>query len=160
MNNFRKLQALSSSEQVDLVKALLVLPVTAVALQLVGLRRWQLVMAQVTRAKAAKSKTGRSTQIVEAQRVARLVAIASRYGIHRANCLQQSLVLRWLLKQRNIESEIRYGARKEETELSAHAWVEFEGIVLNDTHDVGTRYRPFQHSLSDRSLPSPSPQDL
>lgn len=135
----------------ELVKALLLLPVTAVALELIGLNRWQGVMARAG-IKAGDSKPS-APQIAQAKRAARVVTIAARYGVHRANCLQQSLVLQWLLKQRNIKSEIRYGARREETEFSAHAWIECEGVVLNDTSDVGTRYTPFQNPLIGRSLP-------
>jgi len=78
-----------------------------------------------------------------ARRAARAVNIAARYGPYRANCLKRSLVLdRWLHRQ-GIESQLKLGAGLVEGDLSAHAWVEHGGVVLNDHKDVGKRFNVF-----------------
>ena len=43
-----------------------------------------------------------------------------------------------------IESEIRFGARKEDSELAAHAWVECSGVPLNEPANVREQFRPFE----------------
>jgi Transglutaminase-like superfamily len=59
-----------------------------------------------------------------------------------ANCLTRSLVLWRLLKCRSIESQLRFGIRKENQILFAHAWVELNGVVLNDRPDIDQIYEP------------------
>ncbi|MBW1895561.1 MAG: lasso peptide biosynthesis B2 protein, partial [Deltaproteobacteria bacterium] len=43
--------------------------------------------------------------------------------------------------------DLRIGVRKEANQLKAHAWVEYQGFVLNDTFDVQNRYSPFEGSI-------------
>jgi len=87
--------------------------------------------------------------IEKAQGVARVVAAAARNGPFRASCLEQSVALLWLLGRRGIPARLRIGVRKEHEELEAHAWVELGGVVLNDSADVGERYRPFEGDLAE-----------
>lgn len=143
-----------------LLNATWALPVTAAALQVIGVKQWQDVMAKTSGAKPARVSPDNSQAIDLARRIARVVSIASRHGIYRPNCLQQSLVLWSLLNRRNIASEIRFGARKEASELAAHAWVEFEGLVLNDADDVGQRFAPFNSTRITSTLASTVHQDL
>jgi hypothetical protein len=79
-----------------------------------------------------------------------MVAAASRRGLCRGNCLEQSLVLWALLRERGIHAQLRVGVRKGEGGLEAHAWVELEGVVLNDSDDVHGHYAPFDEAISTR----------
>ena len=64
-----------------------------------------------------------------------MVNIAATHSVIRAHCLQRSLVLWSLLERNGVESELRFGARKENGQIQAHAWVEINGVALNDdTH--------------------------
>lgn len=130
-----------------MLKAGLALPVTAVGLQLLGLKKWQRLLAKASRANSSETSPEMSQQVDEARRVARIVSIASRQGVYHANCLQQSLVLWWLLKRRSITSQIRFGARKDNRQFMAHAWVELKGVVLNDDANVSHRFAPFNPAL-------------
>ena len=47
-----------------------------------------------------------------------------------------------LLEARGIDARLRIGARKEASSLVAHAWVEYDGIVLNDRQTVPVVYTP------------------
>ncbi len=73
-----------------------------------------------------------------------MVQAAARRGAYRATCLPQSLTLWWLLKRQGIEGDLRFGARKEAGRMEAHAWVEINGIPLNETLDVDQRFKPFE----------------
>jgi hypothetical protein len=79
------------------------------------------------------------------------VGIAARRGWLRANCLQRSLTLWWLLTRRSIPAEVFVGVRNVSGQLEAHAWLEVRGEVINDHADVRTHYVPF-----DRAILSPS----
>jgi hypothetical protein len=158
LNRLRQLQTLTGSEQWLLLNAILALPFATVALKLVGLKTCQRLPAKASSANSVEASSGNPEQIDEARRIARVVSIAGRHGVYHANCLPQSLVLWWLLRRRSIASEIRFGARKEESELTAHAWVECDGLVLNEADDVGHRFAPF-NALVQSALPSTVQQD-
>ena len=77
--------------------------------------------------------------------MARMVAVAARYGFHRADCLTHALVLWWLLARRGIASRIRFGVlRFPAVEFSAHVWVECMGRSLNEA-DARCRYAVFNN---------------
>lgn len=57
----------------------------------------------------------------------------------KALCLQRSAVTTWLLRNRGIEARLVIGARS--MPFAAHAWVEAEGIVVNDFPTVRRFYR-------------------
>ena len=56
------------------------------------------------------------------------------------NCLIRSLTVWTMLAKRGVPGELRFGARREGGRTEAHAWVEIDGRVNNDTTDVGARF--------------------
>lgn len=81
-----------------------------------------------------------------------MVELSSREGLREGNCLERSLALWWLLRRRGLSGQLRIGVRKREGKFEAHAWVEFEETVLNDSEEVHRHYQPFQRDLA--SLPA------
>jgi hypothetical protein len=79
-----------------------------------------------------------------AKQVARMVSIAANHGPYHANCLKRSVLIWWLLEQKGIHTEIRVGAHKNPSGLQAHAWVECQGVVLNDRQDIADQFTPFE----------------
>jgi len=74
---------------------------------------------------------------------ARMVNAAARYSPGRATCLEKSLALWWLLRREGMASSVRIGARKTLGKFEAHAWVEREGVVLNEPADAHRHYATF-----------------
>jgi hypothetical protein len=72
---------------------------------------------------------------------------ASRNLFFHANCLEQSLVLCWLLRRRGIDAVLRIGARKESERFEAHAWVELDSQVLNDASAEHRHFVPFERPI-------------
>lgn len=73
-------------------------------------------------------------------RLATLVGAVAR-RLPRAECLAQSLVLARLVAETGVPGVmLRIGVRPGDHELSAHAWVEVDGAVLNDADDVAARF--------------------
>ncbi|MHB8525656.1 MAG: lasso peptide biosynthesis B2 protein [Candidatus Acidiferrales bacterium] len=85
----------------------------------------------------------------EVQTASRIVDAASRHGLVRGNCLSKSITLWWLLRRRGIPVRLRLGARRTGDQFEAHAWVELDGRVINDSEDVRTRYSPFEGAVTD-----------
>lgn len=71
---------------------------------------------------------------------------ANRSPIH-TNCLQRSLTLWSLLRRKGIESELRIGVDKQSGALKAHAWLEKDGVVLNDTKASVQGFTPFDQAI-------------
>lgn len=95
------------------------------------------------------SGSGRATGdeeriLARAHAIVRLVQGAAAWSVHRPTCLHRSLTLWWLLRRQGIASELRIGVRKEQGRFEAHAWVEREGVALNDGSDVSSRFVAFQ----------------
>ena len=63
--------------------------------------------------------------IQQARSMAHIVAMASRYGPYRANCLGRSLVLLRMLGPAGIKAKLVLGAKPVQGQLKAHAWVQF-----------------------------------
>ncbi len=74
--------------------------------------------------------------LASARRAARMVASASKEGVFHGKCLEQSMVLWFVLKQRQLPADLQIGGRRTAGRLEAHAWVELEGNVINDRHTV------------------------
>jgi hypothetical protein len=90
----------------------------------------------------SKNRDERSLPMDQVRKVAYLVNVAAYNMPVRANCLQRSVVLWWILRREGIMSKVRFGARKESTGLTAHAWVELNETVLNDSDDIAQKYIP------------------
>ena len=148
MDNWRKFRRLAAGERGLLLRALLLLPLTALALRLLGLRRWQSAVARLLAPGLASRERWPEAALERARLTARMVQAAERHGLGRPNCLAESLVLWWLLRRQGIASELRIGVRKQGNLLEAHAWVEHRGVVLNDLGGVHRHYAPFHGSIA------------
>jgi hypothetical protein len=74
------------------------------------------------------------------------VALAAALYPGRAQCLERSLVLYYLLRRRGVPITVRFGVQPHP--FAAHAWVEFDGAPLNDIPEHVKQYSPFPGSLS------------
>jgi hypothetical protein len=149
--NRNKFLALSWRERLLFLQSCVMLPATALALRVVGVQRWQSVLARLSkmgspRAFQSAPESSSNEFEIEPREIARLVRAAANHGLYRANCLEQSLVLWWALRRNRIESEIHYGARKEQHKLHAHAWVECCGVALNEDRGLDERYSRFSRA--------------
>ncbi len=93
--------------------------------------------------------TGNDKQLIATIR--RMVVLASRYHPVNANCLPKSLALKWLLKQYNIDSELKMGLAIEKPAFKGHAWLVHGDLVLNDNTNIAEQY-PLEQNISRRPL--------
>jgi len=85
------------------------------------------------------------------RRAAQMVAVACRRHPVRSGCLPRTIVLWSLLRRRGIDADVRIGVRcGNEDEFHAHAWLEWNGEVLNDAAEVSNQYLPFKRPAFDR----------
>jgi hypothetical protein len=74
----------------------------------------------------------------EAAVVLAAVQRAAVYYPKKAMCLQRSIVVTWLLRRRGVSAQMVIGIRH--TPFYAHAWVEVDGVVVNDRPSVKQSY--------------------
>ncbi|MGK7876616.1 MAG: lasso peptide biosynthesis B2 protein [Xenococcaceae cyanobacterium] len=134
-----------------LLQGFLLLLLVALSLKFWGVKRTQTALARLLPAAKIPLQNGdRPGKIVK---TTRMVQLAARYCQPWANCLKKSLVLWGLLRHQGINSELRIGVRWEAKNFEAHAWVECEGVALNDTQDVRDRFAMFERPI-EVNLPS------
>jgi len=140
-DKYQKWLALSPEERKSLIKALLLLPLVRI-LRLGGFKKLQKIMGSIE-LNSGNQKGGNLPGLDEARRSARMISIAAAYIPVSLSCLDRSISLSILLQRQGIRSDLFFGVRKDYGNFEAHAWVEIDGMVLNDTPDVRERYAPF-----------------
>jgi hypothetical protein len=142
LNKWQRFRRLSAPERSAFLRAIVFLPLTAAALRTIGFRRWSSLLSKPGhREDPAGQVTPESFK--SAIRTARMVDAASEEGMIRANCLERSIVLWWLLNSRRLPVELQIGGRRTGKGFEAHAWVELAGTVINDRDTVGQEFALF-----------------
>ncbi|CAN5350504.1 hypothetical protein BH18GEM1_BH18GEM1_07030 [soil metagenome] len=143
-----KLARLSRRERRLLTQAVVLLPLTALGLRVVGWGRWHGFLARIP-------PSGRRPPLVteaelpdRIQVVSRMTGAAAARLPWKATCLEQSLVLWWLLRRQGVESEVRFGVRKDDDRFQAHAWVEHPLGILDESPEGEHRFAPFERPLA------------
>jgi hypothetical protein len=139
-------RALPAGHKVVLLKAIVCMPVFAFGLQVFGLARMQAAV------KLPRHHTPQTINRDDILAWGELVNIAAKRGPVKATCLTRSLVLAWLLTGRGVQAAIRIGVRFNGGALDAHAWVECDGVPVNDKADVADQFAPFERSLGARDF--------
>ncbi|MEE4379426.1 MAG: lasso peptide biosynthesis B2 protein [Candidatus Competibacteraceae bacterium] len=142
-NRITKWRNLSLAEQGSVLLLTLLLPLCALLLHGLGFKRCSEFLDSLSRRIRRYSKR-KPVDLVQARRMAWLVAITARFGPYRAACLVRSLTLQFLLRCRGLDCQLRIGARHNDGQFEAHAWVVFNGQVINDQADVESRFSVFQ----------------
>jgi hypothetical protein len=80
-----------------------------------------------------------------------MVNAAVRNLWRRATCLEKSLAIWSLLGRQGVASQLRIGARNDNGKFEAHAWVEHNGIAINEPENLHRHYATF-----DTAFPLPT----
>ena len=148
MERWHRFWRLSGFERGVVIEATGALLATWLGLRLTGFRRWKSVLGWLGPSANAIAPLQCASHKESAQVVARMEAAAARNLFFSTNCLEQSLVLWWLLRRLGIAAELRIGARKELDRFEAHAWVEVDSAALNDANAEHRHFVPFDGPIS------------
>jgi hypothetical protein len=136
----RRFSALDAEARKLFARAVVALPVIAGSLRRRGF--------QATRGSLSKripaTPNASSSENQQVETTVRMVRAAARHGLVRANCLEESLTLWWLLARQGISAELKIGVRKQSETFEAHAWVERDGVALNEPESRHTHYAAFE----------------
>jgi hypothetical protein len=124
----RHLADLDAEERWLVVRAVIELALTDAALRTLGYRR---LMASLGLDRPIEHRpVDDPAEVRLARRYARVVSLAARHHVVRANCLHEAIVLHRWLRAAGLPSDLRIGVRKDRAALKAHAWVELDGGIL------------------------------
>ena len=120
----------------------------AVSLRARGFRRTKEALGRKLAGQPADaSPKGGSVEAL--QKTCRMVSAGAHYGLGHPSCLEQSLVLWYLLESQRIPARFRIGVRKVGGKFEAHAWVEHQGRPLNQAEQVHQHYAAFEGEFAD-----------
>jgi Transglutaminase-like superfamily len=143
--NWRRFRRLPPQDRALVCRAMFLMPFTMAGLRLIGFRRLKRLFNRFSSFPSGRrglreipGKKQLAARIVRAARSAEL------HGIGHPSCLERSLALWCLLRRNGIEAELQIGAQTGPKEFTAHAWVEWDGAVLNDSPDVRKDYVRFE----------------
>lgn len=145
-SNWHKLTHLKRSQWVVIVQSPVVLLLTWIRLRRGGYQKTLDHMVTGSEPVLPPEK-----QLVMAKEVAFALAVAVKAGPWRPQCLVRSLALGWFLARRSIPFFVRIGVPHKNlmmegggaVNFSAHAWVEYAGVVLNDRQDIAEQFSAF-----------------
>lgn len=78
--------------------------------------------------------------LANAERLFRLIELASRLHLLPMTCLPRSLTLRWMLARRQMLSFLRVGVSASGGQTHAHAWVEVNGLPVGESVETINRF--------------------
>ena len=147
LEKWRRFRKRSSEERGMILRAMLMLPLVEIGLRTLGFCRLKEKIERLPiRELSSASQTTSSSQ--KKLHILRAVRSAELHGFSTPNCLERSLTLWWMLRRAGIASELRIGARKSDSRFEAHAWIEVDGQVLNDTPEVHAHYSRFDAPIA------------
>ena len=148
----RRFSALERPARSLFLRATVLLPLVALSLRWRGFRATQATLQR----SLLNDNQEREAALVSksAAMIAHMVNAAGRHGLVHPSCLAKSLTLWWLLARQGISSHLRIGIRKKEEMFEAHAWVERDGIALNEPDEHHHHYAAFDTAFS-----SPPPEE-
>ena len=127
-------------------RAVALLPMVRISLRSRGYKKTQEWLERRLEEGGTPERAGDRAASIE--KTCRMVRAAAHYGIGNSSCLDESLVLWWLLRKAGVVASLRIGVRKEKQEFAAHAWVEHEGVALNQKEDMHRHYAAFDREFT------------
>ena len=148
----RRFSALEPGARGLFLRALALLPLISLSLRIRGFRATQLSLHKyISDSQSTPPSAG--TLTVDGKKAAsvtlsaRMVKSAAYSGFGNVTCLEKSLALWWLLGRQGIASNVRIGTRRTREKFEAHAWVECDGVALNEPEELHRHYAAFDEGF-------------
>jgi hypothetical protein len=152
---FQRYRALDPQARTLFWRAAVLLPQIALSLRFSGFKTTKENLERKLSTAPRNSVQGSESAADAVQKTCRMLQAAVHYGIVHPTCLPQSLALWYLLGRQGISSDLRIGVRKLSSKFEAHAWVEYQGLALNQAEEQHQHYSAFDAPFSD--LPGDQP---
>lgn len=144
-----RFRALGPTDQRVLLICAAWLPLFSLGLRVLGLARFK------ARLERSPVTTQGPLSLADSRQLGDLVNKAARHGLFPATCLTRSLLLYWLLHRRGVRSDLRIGVRITQGVFAAHAWVECDGVPVNESLHVIRQFEPFEDLVPASAFDTP-----
>jgi len=141
----RRFSELEAGSRGIFLRAAVMLPLVSLSLRMRGFGATQ---ASLQKFLLSRKQTNPILPGKTAELTARMVRAAVHHGVGHPSCLEESLVLWWLLGRRGIASRLRIGIKKDTAKFEAHAWVELGGEPLNEPESAHQHYTAFEGEIA------------
>lgn len=84
--------------------------------------------------------------IQQVREIIRSCESAKNYHWRNMNCLRRCFVEQQMLQRRNISSQLHIGVKIQQGQLAAHAWLSYQGEIINDSQAVVADYAELHSS--------------
>ncbi|MEO9635667.1 MAG: lasso peptide biosynthesis B2 protein [Parasphingorhabdus sp.] len=122
--------------RITILQYILMVPLTEIGIRVWGLKMtWRMLNAIALPAsrQLEAAETEVKSHLSGLKRARRIMPIKGK-------CLARSLVFWWQLERRGLHATLNIGVRKKKM-FRAHAWLEYEGLVLNADQQVREKYK-------------------
>src|SRR5436309_6836941 len=139
----RRFSAMDVKARGMFVRAAVLLPIISVSLRTRGFRATQRYLHRAlppARQAAPATSIHAAGDLERIKLTTRMVNTAVRQAWRASTCLEKSLALWWLLGRQGIACELRIGARKQGGKFEAHAWLERDGVAINEPQQEHRHY--------------------
>ena len=127
----------------SIAQVLFLLPVVAICMRVFGFKRTYIWLGHMASLFPVAPVSPESAP-EKARRIAQLVIFVNQnFSFYQTVCLSESLTLWFLLHRHGIPADFRLGVRTITGRFESHAWVEYDGIVLNDLETANRIYESF-----------------
>lgn len=138
-----KFARLSAGEQKLLLQIALLVPALELSLKTMGFRRASGLLVRLSPYRTS----GGNANPKKPGEYRSVMLLYYRNFPFKGNCLARSMTLWYLLRRDGIESDLRFGTRKKDGKLLAHAWVEHRGQSLDHDFEPDSSYIPFTEPI-------------
>ncbi len=139
---FNRARKFRLREWVDYLQAWFLLFVTDLGLRTLSYPRLLGLLAGLRRLPRLRKPPPPAAVPAEIDHLWRMVNTAALNHLYAQTCLRRSLTLQHLLARRGILTDLRFGARRTEDGLSAHAWLEYRGAPIGEPEALTERFIP------------------
>ena len=148
LERWRRYRKLSNEDRGLVLRGMVLLPLTMLGLRTMSFRRCKELIEQFSSVAFFSRRVEADRQMEVRKKIVSAMNAVERNSPWRPNCLERSLTLWWLFRLNAMDGELHIGGRKSQGRFEAHAWVEWDGQVLNDTMDVHKHYARFDAPIA------------
>jgi len=131
----------------SIAQVLLLLLVVAIYLRIFGFRRAYIRLGHMASFFPVAPVSPESTPEKARKIAQRIIFVNRNFSFYQTACLSESLTLWFLLRRYGISADFRLGVRTITGRFESHAWVEYDGIVLNDLETANRIYGSFDLNI-------------
>ena len=140
---FQRYRALDPETRALFRRAVFLMPRVNLSLHVRGFQKTQRALQEQLSRAIPELPNGNEDAERAVQTTCRMVRAATHYTLIRPTCLVESFTLWYLLRQQSLPATLRIGVRKAAEKFEAHAWVESEGMALNQAAEPHQHYAAF-----------------